>query len=278
MNKCYYGIDFGGSSLKVVCANDHGKILRSKIARAGGNIPRDELVLTAHEALMEIAGGESLGKIGLAFGGAIQPDGTMLPDSTNLPNIANIKLVEFFERQFSAKVKIENDARAAMRGEAWSGAARDLKNAMTITFGTGIGSGLMLDGKIRTGSNGTAGEIGIWTFDDSDLTFEDICAPGRVERTTGQRFDDMFNQGKANTFLANTGRAIANAHLLLDLEAVILLGGITELGEHLRAAIEETFHANCPLDYRGQFTIRLGEHGDLAGAVGAASLWQDQES
>jgi glucokinase len=274
MSKKYYGIDFGGSTLKAVCTNEAGKVLLSHTAAAGGTVSRDALISAAKEALTHIADNDSVKQVGLAFGGAIQRDGTMLPTSTNLPNIANLPLVSHFESELDAQVRIENDARAAMRGEAWSGAAHGFKNAITITFGTGIGAGIMLDGKVLRGSHGTAGEIGVWLLGDDSTTFEDFCAPGRVEKATGLRFDDMFLRGAAAKMLARTGRALANAHLLLDLEAVVLLGGITELGEPLRAAVETSFCAACPADYRADLMVRLGAHGALAGAVGAASLWR----
>jgi glucokinase len=275
MSGLFYGIDFGGSSLKAVCADGQGVVLRSRIVAVGGTAARDVLLEAARDALQHVSAQGAVAHVGLAFGGAIQPDGTMLPTSSNLPNLAHVPLVSFFEKELAASVRIENDARAAMRGEAWSGAARGLSNAMTITFGTGIGSGIMLGGKILNGSHGTAGEIGVWVLADDGVRFEDACAPGRVERSTGQRFDEMFARGKAHNMLERMGRAIANAHLLLDLEAVVLLGGITEIGETWRKAIENAFNASCPADYHHGFSIRLGAHGALAGAVGAASLWRE---
>ncbi len=90
----------------------------------------------------------------------------------------------------------------------------------------------------------------------------------------GYRFSQMFSSGKAEKMIGMTGRAIANAHLLLDFEAVVLLGGITELVEPLRLAIEKSFKESCIEDYHSGLAITIGEHGALAGAVGAASLWQ----
>jgi predicted NBD/HSP70 family sugar kinase len=275
MTRTFLGIDFGGSSLKAVCTDHNGKIIRSHVATAGGTIPREALIKAARQAIQIVSDASAVSEIGLAFGGAIQPDGTMLPGSTNLPNIANVPLIAFFETELGCKVQIENDARAAMRGEAWSGAAKDTRNAMTLTFGTGIGSGIMLDRKIITGSHGKAGEIGVWKLGGDERTYEDACAPGRVEKATGKTFSDMFAKGEAQTMIDMTDRAIANAHLFLDLQAVILLGGITELGEPLRAAIEKAFKASCLVDYHSGLEIKIGEHGALAGAVGAASLWHD---
>ncbi len=276
MSKRFVGIDFGGSSLKAVCVDHTGKIMSRHTVAAGGAVPRAALVDAAKQAIRIVSDDNAMAEIGLAFGGAIQPDGTMLPDSTNLLNIADLPLVAFFEAELGCKVRVENDARAAMRGEAWSGAAKNMRKAMTLTFGTGIGAGVMLDRRIVTGAHGKAGEIGVWKLAGSGETYEDLCAPGRIERTTGRRFGEMMANGEADRMIALTGRAIANAHLLLDLEAVVLLGGITELGEQLRAAIEVSFREECLEDFQSGLAIKIGEHGAFAGAVGAASLWHGE--
>jgi glucokinase len=279
MNETLVGIDLGGSTLKAVCTDSAGRVLREHVASAGGLIPQDTLVAKIREAIEVVSPESYPSRIGMALGGAIQPDGTMLPTSTNLPNIANLPLVVFFEKEISCKIRVENDARTAMRGEAWSGAAKSVRSAMTITFGTGIGCGLMIDGKIVEGANGRAGEIGVWKLNDQDRdgnwpSYEDTAAPGRVERKTGKRFRDMFASDEATAMIALTGRAIANAHLLLDLEMAVLLGGITELGEPLRIAVDSAFRKACQEDYQPGFEIRLGQLGTLAGAVGAAALWR----
>lgn len=281
MREDLIGIDLGGSTLKAVRVNSSGKVLHRHFALAGGKISREDLVSAVREALQHLS--FSNGPVGLCIGGAIQQDGTMLPTSTNLPNIANLHLVSFFEQQLGCTVRVENDARAAMRGEAWSGAARNVYNAITLTFGTGIGSGIMIDGRMISGAHGRAGEIGVWKLNDPRpqgdwLTYEDSAAPGRVEAKTGKRFDVMFKQGGTQDMIKWTGRAIANAHLLLDLEMAVLLGGITELGEPLRAAIALAFRSSCQEDYQDGFEVKLGEHGALAGAVGAASLWRGNVS
>jgi glucokinase len=280
MNETLVGIDLGGSTLKAVCTDSAGRVLRKHVAPAGGLIAQDDLVMRIGEAIKIVSPEAHPVKIGIALGGAIQPDGTMLLTSTNLPNIANLSLVSFFESELFCKIRVENDARAAMRGEAWSGAAQGSRNAITITFGTGIGCGLLIDGHIVDGAHGRAGEIGVWKLNDQCRdgawsSYEDVAAPGRVERKTGRRFHDMFASGEAKTMIALTGRAIANAHLLLDLEMAVLLGGITELGEPLRVAVESAFRAACQEDYQPGFEIRLGQHGALAGAVGAAALWRE---
>ena len=74
------------------------------------------------------------------------------------------------------------------------------------------------------------------------------------------------------------GRSIANAHLLLDIEVVVLVGGVTALGEPFRVAVETAFDAACPAEFRHGLAIRLGALGTFCGAIGAAALWREDEA
>ncbi len=84
------------------------------------------------------------------------------------------------------------------------------------------------------------------------------------------------NGGAMGTAVEAIGRAIANAHLLIDLDAVVLIGGITAIGEPFRSAVERAFKEACPGGFREDLAIRLGRLGQFAGAVGAASLWRGE--
>jgi glucokinase len=157
---------------------------------------------------------------------------------------------------------------------------------MTLTFGSGIGSGLFLNGRMYHGVHGRAGEIGVWRLgprcrDDLWPSFEDLAAPGRFSGRYGKELADLLQRNSPDGAtrslteftLATIGRAIANAHLLLDLEAVILTGGITALGELFRKPIEAAYCAACPTEYRQGLEIKIGALGPYAGAAGAAALW-----
>jgi glucokinase len=173
-----------------------------------------------------------------------------------------------------------------MMGEATLGAARGMKHAMTMTFGSGIGSGLLLNGRVHRGAHKRAGEIGVWRLaprgaKDIWTSFEDMAAPERFARRAGSKLADLLKRAEQDKdahlqvveALELIGRAIANAHLLLDLEAVILIGGITALGEQFRGPIETAYLAACPREYQQGLKINIGSLGPYAGAVGAAALW-----
>lgn len=156
-----------------------------------------------------------------------------------------------------------------MRGEAWIGAARGARSAMIMTFGTGIGAGLLLDGRIYSGAHFGSGEIGLWRLSPPPqsgewLSLEEIAAPGRIARRRGADFATLFaawQGGDKETGLDSTfelaGRAIANAHLLLDLDVVVLSGAIVALGKSFGRAVEACFLDACPEDFRHGLRIRF---------------------
>ncbi|MCB1500298.1 MAG: ROK family protein [Bauldia sp.] len=279
------GLDIGGTNLKAVSLSPEGRVLASVTVPAGGAIPRETLLARVADTVRGIAGAVPA-RIGIAVGGALQPDGTMRLGSTNLPNLADLPLVETFSALLGAPCRFEHDGRAAMRGEGWVGAARGAANAMTLTFGTGIGAGLLLGGRIHPGAHLGAGEIGVWRLapppETGDwLSVEDIAAPGGFAfRRRGLDYATLVAAPASDADRAGlfglVGRTIANAHTLLDLEVVVLVGGVTALGEPFRAAVAAAFEAACPAGFAHGLAIRLGELGPYCGAIGAAALWRDE--
>lgn len=281
------GLDIGGTNLKAALVTAEGAILERATVPAGGAIPREALMATIQQTARELAGGRA-GRVGIAVGGAVQPDGTMTLGSTNLPNLAGIPLAETFAALLGAPCRVEHDGRAAMRGEAWLGAARGARNAMTLTFGTGIGAGLLLAGRIHAGAHDGAGEIGVWRLlpppaSGTWPSVEDLAAPGGLELGRHARdYAALLAAASGSDAAAEratvfdlVGRSIANAHLLLDLEAVVLIGGVTALGEPFRAAVEAAFLAACPAEFRHGLAVRLGGLGPYCGAIGAAAQWRE---
>lgn len=279
------GLDIGGSNLKAVCLSPDGAVLASTTVPAGGAIPREALLARVADTVRGIAGGAPE-RVGIAVGGALQPDGTMRIGSTNLPNLADIPLVETFSALLDAPCRFEHDGRAAMRGEGWVGAARGAANAMTLTFGTGIGAGLLLGGRIHPGAHLGAGEIGVWRLVPPPETgawrsVEDVAAPGGVDfRRRALDYAALLDAPDSDADRAELfdliGRTIANAHTLLDLEVVVLVGGVTALGEPFRSAVAAAFDAACPAGFAHGLAIRLGALGPYCGAIGAAALWRDE--
>jgi glucokinase len=280
----FIGLDVGGTTLKAAKLIDNRQIAGRLMLPAGGDITRDELIWRISHSVSELSQDGRPSAVGLCFGGLLQDDGTMREGSTNLANLDRVPLKDFFSKLLDLPCKVENDAIAAMLGEARFGGARGLRNAMTMTFGSGIGSGLLLNGRIHRGTHRRAGEIGVWRLAapaNSTASLEDMAAPARFFRQYGVELAELLRKAgeddearkQTRTAIEAVGLAIANAHLLLDLEAVLLTGGITMLGDMFLKPIRAAYVDACPAEYRHRLEIKFGELGPYAGAVGAAALW-----
>jgi len=274
------GLDIGGTSLKAVRMRPDGTEPETITVPAGGSFERDVLLDRLSREVQRLARGDVVRRIGCAVGGLVTPDGTMPADATNLPSLAGVPLAPLFRGALGAPCHVLNDARAALHGEAWLGAAGGRSDVLLVTLGTGIGAGLMLGGRIRDGAHGACGELGAWPL-GRESTFEAMAAPGSFERRHGARLGDAIVSGASSEGVADVldaiGRCLAKAHMLLDVELIVIGGSISATGEPLRSAVEAAFQRHCPPAYRHGVEIATSRLGAYAGAIGAVapSAWSD---
>ncbi len=163
------GVDLGGTHIRSAVLK--GSNLHSRISVPTGNDPIPERLLPriygiiqqaldeAHIALDQIEG------IGVATPGPLDNRTGVIYSPPNLPGWENVPLRDLIHQQFHVPILIENDAHTAGLGEYMFGAGRGSKYMVYLTVSTGIGGGVLIDGKILEGANGTAGEIGHTTID-----------------------------------------------------------------------------------------------------------------
>jgi glucokinase len=158
------GVDLGGTNLRIAAIDESGKLLEklssdTDLAR-GRDFVIDEMTQAIRRLLDRFRGhGESRG-VGIGVPGIIDMDTGMLRESPNLPGWSEFPVHAEIERRLGIPVMLENDANAAALGEKWLGAAKDYGSMCMLTLGTGVGGGIVLDGKIWHGMNGMAGELG----------------------------------------------------------------------------------------------------------------------
>jgi glucokinase len=137
------GVDFGGTNLRVALVSEGGKIIR-KVKR-----PSSEDILDAlAESIEEIGHPGAICGIGLGVAGLIDRKNSRVFSSPNLRAIEGLDLVGELQRRFRAPVFLENDANAAALGERMAGAGRDFENFVLLTLGTGIGGGIIYQGRV----------------------------------------------------------------------------------------------------------------------------------
>jgi glucokinase len=164
------GVDLGGTNLRIAAVSGEGQLLEKVTFGSKGVPRRDQVIDQMCEAIQRLSdkyrtSGKFLGA-GIGVPGIIDLQTGMMRKSANLPGWENYPVrVEIERRLGGSRVVIENDANVAALGEQWLGAARGVPNMAVVTLGTGIGGGIVLDGKIWHGMNGMAGEFGHVTIE-----------------------------------------------------------------------------------------------------------------
>jgi glucokinase len=169
MSRYAIGVDLGGTNLRVAAISQDGRLvekltLGTEVGR-GRDAVLNEMCLSIGQLSRKLGGEHSLLGIGIGVPGIIDMDRGMLRESPNLPGWHDYPVQAEIHRRLGTQVVLENDANAAALGEAWLGAARGFDSACMITLGTGVGGGIVLDGKIWHGMTGMAGELGHLTVD-----------------------------------------------------------------------------------------------------------------
>jgi glucokinase len=171
MTSLTLGIDLGGSKILTAIVDPQGEILSSDEsmtpATKGRKVVVQCILDSAHRALKRanVAISE-ICAIGVGVAGISNPEAGILFTSSNLPGLRNVPLRNIVQEGLGKKTFLINDANAAALGEFYFGTARGVRNFIYITLSTGIGGGIVIDGKIYTGAIGAAGEVGHMTIDD----------------------------------------------------------------------------------------------------------------
>lgn len=160
----YVGIDLGGTNIVAGVVDSDYKILAK--AKCKTNVPRPEAELCDSMVAVTLEAVEKAGltindikSVGIGVPGAVNPETGIVEYAVNL-FLHNWKLVEMMQERLNKKVCIENDANAAAYGEYLAGALKNTTNGIAVTLGTGIGGGIIINGKLYSGSNYAGGELG----------------------------------------------------------------------------------------------------------------------
>ena len=309
MNYCF-GIDIGGTTVKIGLFSEKGELVtRWEIPTRKESEPTGLLedVKDALEGCMigqKISREDILG-IGMTAPGPVTADGIL----QNAVNIGwdRVNLAEEAEQIIGiSPVRLGNDARVAALGEAVYGAGKGAKSMLMVTLGTGVGGGVVLDGKILMGESGVAGEIGHMTIDPYETQKCGCGKTGCLEQyasATGmvqvakdflaERMEcsvlrdceevtakSLWDAAKDGDALANEiadfvcsrlGIAIANAMYLVDVERVVIGGGVSAAGQFLLDKIEAAYQTKVFSHSRNKEFV-LAKLGNDAGIQGAAAL------
>ena len=147
------GIDIGGTKCAVIVGDENG--IADKIKFDTATV--DETIKNIISAVEKLGANDA---IGISCGGPLDSKRGVIMSPPNLPGWDNIEIVKMLEERFKVPVSIQNDANACALAEWKYGAGRGTENMIFLTFGTGLGAGLILDGRLYAGTNDMAGEVG----------------------------------------------------------------------------------------------------------------------
>lgn len=178
------GYDIGGTKSAVITAlyeNEKIEILDKKVIATKGT--PYEVIDTLNALATEILGGNKPDRIGISCGGPLDSKKGIIMSPPNLPTWDNFPICDIIEGYFGIRPALQNDANAGAVAEWKFGAGKGFNNVIFMTFGTGLGAGLILDGRLYDGTNGNAGEVGhIRLMDDGPVgfgkngSFEGFCS------------------------------------------------------------------------------------------------------
>nr|QEO74835.1 ROK family protein [uncultured bacterium] len=239
--------------------------------------------------IKEHAGEGHLVAAGVSLAALVDAEGAVVK-WPNRPAWRGLPVRSILEARLAVPVVIEDDANAAALAEATLGAGRDFRDVLVLMVGTGVGAGLILDGRLHRGRNGWAGELGHVVMQPGGPDCScgkrgclQVLSSGRaldhLARARGldgaAQLAEAAERGElwAREALAASGRwlglAAANVIDLLDLDAVVVGGGLSGLGAPWWSTLEETLRSNVLNAEHRQIALRRAEMPDAAGLLGA---------
>lgn len=155
-------VDLGGTNLRAAIIDRVGNIHERLKFKTPATSNAAAIVSAIAEAVgaCRVRAASAIQAVSIVVPGSVQQDSGVVVNAPNIPSLAGFKLGVALENELNGQVLIENDANAAALGEMWKGAGRGHRTIVCLTLGTGVGSGIILDGELWRGIDGTAGEIG----------------------------------------------------------------------------------------------------------------------
>jgi glucokinase len=169
MSNFSIGVDLGGTNLRIAAVNQQGDLMEKVTLGTRVSRGKDDVIQEMCDAIRGIAlkyrDAGSLQGIGIGVPGIIDMKTGMLRESPNLPGWSESPVQAQIEQLLGTRVILENDANVAALGEKWLGAAKGVDDMIMLTLGTGVGGGIVLEGRIWHGMTGMAGEFGHMTVE-----------------------------------------------------------------------------------------------------------------
>ncbi|MEV5028955.1 ROK family glucokinase [Paenibacillus sp. LPE1-1-1.1] len=309
--KIYVGVDVGGTAIKVGICNADGQLLRTYEGPTEASKGTDTILQNIAKYSKQIVAEsdydwEQVDGVGVGIAGFLDIPNGIVKFAPNL-KIENVNLKGYLEQELNKTVKVNNDANVAALGEAWGGAGKGIAHCVCYTLGTGVGGGIIIEGKIVEGYMGMAGELGHMAIVPDLEAIQCGCgkmgcletvssatgiirmakdAVERGDRTSLSMVEDIMakdvlDAAKAGDEVATRivnraayylGKSMAMIAIILNPQYFIIGGGVSKAGDFLFDQIREVFEKYTQEQAKENVKIVAATLGNNAGVVGAAGL------
>ena len=298
------GIDIGGTNTVVGLVNKEGKVLGTDSVKTQSFPVLEEYVKTVSKLAKDLIAKNNVSIAEIVGLGIGAPNANYYTGNIEMaPNLPwkqdKVPLAKMFREELNIPVTITNDANAAALGEKMYGVAKDMDNFIMITLGTGVGSGIVINGQLVYGHDGFAGELGHVIIERNGRLcgcgrrgcLETYCSATGIVRTAKERntpfltSKDIYDAAVKGDETAidifketgtRLGRAFADMVVFSSPEAFVLFGGLAKAGDFIVKYTKEAMEESIMPIFKGKVKILLSTMKDADAAVlGASALaWQ----
>ncbi len=313
MERFVFGIDIGGTAIKCGLFTEDGKLkekweIPTNRAAAGEKVPQEIAAAISQKCTERGIAKEQVLGIGLGVPGPVKENGFV----SHCPNLGwrEMNVNETMERLTGLLAVAANDANVAALGEMWKGGGAGVKNMVLVTLGTGVGGGILVEGKIVAGASGAGGELGHMVMRPQESErcgcggfghLEQYASATGIVRMAKKRLaesacgsvlrdreplsaKDIFDAAKEKDALAAElveelgeilARALSHVAAVVDPEVFVIGGGVSRAGSILTETVERHYNRGIMKALQGK-EFRLATLGNDAGIYGCAKLILDR--
>lgn len=273
------GIDLGGTNVRAGRVLE-GEIERLASRRISADAPEERVLEEIFESVDRVWDG-SVGGIGCGVPSLVDVDRGIVYSVENIPSWREVALKERLEERYGVDAFINNDANAFAVGELHFGKARGYRDVVAMTIGTGLGAGIVIDGRLHSGSNCGAGEIGAMPRRRRQI--EHYCSGAFFQREAGEPGDRTFARAERgdpealrlfHRFGVELGHAVLVALYAYDPELVVLGGSISKAYRFFEEGLRERLRDFAYPHALARLTLTVSEIENVA-VLGAAALYLD---
>lgn len=310
--KYVVGIDLGGTKIASGLFDSKGEIRNRERMETAHARTAKEVVQRMIDMIRSVSQGRPLAGVGLASPGMVNSKDGIVLRGTNLPEWNQVPLKKWMGEALGVEVQVVNDANAAAWGEYVRGAGKGSENMIYVTFSTGIGAGIVLNGKLLLGTNSFAGELGhnmiepdgpvctcgnrgCWEMFASGTAIRDAALERMGNRPSiikelataqgeGVSARHVFEASKlgdpiavevVNRAIRYMALGLANAIHTFNPDRIVIGGGVSKAGDQLFPALRDQTGKLVMEAYRGTYEIVPAGLKDDVGLIGAAALFHN---